>query len=212
MRCLICLLFAVAIGCGGSGSSPTSSSPPPSSPPPSSPGSGSGSTPTPSNPVVMNRTFRLERLTIDSGPTPFVLQSPEASGSLAMQASGRYLMSFRVAVGSLVWEESIGGTHTFVGNTLRLTPNDSLKNAPVPFQQTVIVENTDVPWLGETRVVINLPIRPGGFRAEDRIELSYVQGTSTGSGLTRKTDEQTIQRLVSLVSRFGGKKAMSERE
>ena len=203
MRWLISLFLVGFIGCGGSGSSPTSSSPPPSSSPPSTPGP--GSTPVPSTPVVMDRMFTLERLTIDSGPAPFVLQSPEASGALTMQASGRYLMSFRVAVGSLVWELSVGGTHTFVGNTLRLTPDDSLKNAPVAFQQTVIVENTDVPWLGETRVVIDLPIRPGGFRAEDRIELSYVQGST--SGLTRVVDQLAMQRLISVVTNLNGGKA-----
>ena len=102
-------------------------------------------------------------------------------------------MSFRVAVGSLVWEQTVVGTHTFVGNTLKLTPDDSLKNVPEPFRQTVIIENTNVAWTGETRVVINLPIRPGGFRAEDRIELSYVQGTQVASGLTRPVDDQALQ-------------------
>lgn len=181
---LLVLFSTLLIGCGGS--SPTSS--PPSSPPPSS-----GPSPGSSTPVVQNRAFTLERLTIDSGPAPFVLQAPQVTGALTMQASGRYSMSFRVAVGSLVWEQTVVGTHTFVGNTLKLTPDDSLKNVPEPFRQTVIIENTDVAWTGETRVVINLPIRPGGFRAEDRIELSYVQGTQVASGLTRPVDDQALQ-------------------
>ena len=118
-----------------------------------------------------------------------------------MQSSGHYVMAFRVAVGSLIWDQTVRGTHTFAGNVLRLSPDDSLKNAPVPFQQTVIIGNMDVPWLGETRVVINLPIRPGGFRAEDRIELSYVQGTSVTSGLRRPVDDEVVAFLTRLRSR-----------
>jgi len=187
---LLVLFSTLLIGCGGS--SPTSS--PPSTTDP-------GSSPGPSAPVVQDRAFTLERLTINSGPAPFVLQAPQVTGALTMQASGRYSMSFRVAVGSLVWEQTVVGMHTFVGNTLKLTPDDSLKNAPEPFQQTVIIENTDVAWTGETRVVINLPIRPGGFRAEDRIELSYVQGTQVASGLTRSVDDQMLSVLKRLTSR-----------
>lgn len=187
---LCCLLF---VACGGGGSSPTSPGPSPD-PGPSPP---NGST----TPAVRDRSFTIERLTIDSGPNPFVVQPPQVTGVLTMQASGRYSMGFRVAVDNFVWAQTVTGTHTFVGNVLRMTPDDSLKNAPEPFQQTVIVENTDVAWTGETRVVIHLPIRPGGFRAEDRIELSYVAGTQVASGLRRPIDNQMLSVLKALKSR-----------
>ncbi|MDP6038098.1 MAG: hypothetical protein QGG64_06075 [Candidatus Latescibacteria bacterium] len=189
----ICLCGLLLFACGGGGSS-TGPTPPPT-PDPDPPPNGS------TTPTVRNRSFTIERLAVDSGPELFVVQPPQVTGALTMQASGRYSMGFRVAVGGFVWEQTVVGTHTFVGNTLRMTPDDSLKNAPEPFLQTVIVENTDVAWTGETRVVINMPIRPGGFRAEDRIELSYVQGTQVASGLTRPIDNQMLSVLNRLASR-----------
>ena len=160
IRCLICCLFLFA--CGGSGS-PTRSTPQPDP------------TPQPTTPTVRDRSFTLSSLSIDSGVSPLQIVPPQATGRLDMRANGAYTLAFVVAVGNFSWSETVTGTHTFSGNTLHMTPAAGEKTTVVPFQQTVIIDTISLTWQSDTQVVIPLPIRPGAWRNEDTISLTYTQ-------------------------------------
>ena len=62
-----------------------------------------------------------------------------------------------------------------------MVPDDSVKTVAQPFVQTVIVESVNIAWTSETRVTVPIPIRPGAWRAEDRIDLVFVQGVVAAS-------------------------------
>ena len=180
MKKIYCVIVCLCLmACGGSGS-PTGSGSGSGSGSGTGSGSGSGTgsgggTTQPTTPTVQNRAFVLSSLSIDSGASPLQIVPPDATGRLDMQANGAYSLTFVVALNNFSWSESIVGTHTFSGNTLNMTPADSVKTAVVPFQQTVIVDNLAVPWQSESQVVITLPIRPGAWRSEDVISLTFTQ-------------------------------------
>ena len=160
IRYLICCLFLFS--CGGS-DSPTGSTPQPDP------------TPQPTTPTVRDRSFTLSSLSIDSGASPLQIVPPQATGRLDMRANGAYTLTFVVAVGNFSWSEAVTGTHTFSGNTLQMTPATGEKTTVVPFQQTVIIDTVSLTWQSDTQVVIPLPIRPGAWRDEDTISLTYTQ-------------------------------------
>lgn len=184
MKKIYCVIVCFCLmACGGSGS-PTGSGAGSGSGTGSGSGSGTGSgtgsgsgggTTQPTTPTVQNRAFVLSRLAIDSGASPLQIVPPDATGRLDMQANGAYSLTFGVVLNNFSWSENIVGTHTFSGNTLNMIPADSVKTAVVPFQQTVIIGNLSLPWQNGSQVVIALPIRPGAWRSEDVITLTFTQ-------------------------------------
>jgi hypothetical protein len=179
IRYLICCLFLSAYG--GSGS-PTRSTPQPDP------------TPQPTTPTVRDRSFTLSSLSIDSDASPLQIVPPQATGRLDMRANGAYTLTFGIAVGNFSWSETVTGTHTFSGNTLQMTPTAGEKTTVVPFQQTVIIDNISLTWQSDTQVVIPLPIRPGAWRSEDTISLTYTQ-TQVAAKSTDVIDGQSIGRF-----------------
>ena len=164
---VIFCLFLMA--CGGSGA-PTSSG--------SGTGSGNGSggaTPQPTTPTVMDRSFTLSKLSIDSGPSLLEMVPPDVMGRLDMRANGAYTLTFAVALHNFSWSETITGTHTFTGNTLRMTPANNMRTSVEPFRQTVIIDTLSLTWQSDAQVVVPLPIRPGAWRSEDVIALTFTQ-------------------------------------
>ena len=186
------LLFA----CGGSGS-PTGSTPAPGP-----------SEPPPAAPTVKDRSFTLSSLSIDSGASPLEIVPPQATGRLDMRANGAYTLTFIVAVANFTWSESITGTHTFAGNTLQMTPAAGEKTTVEPFRQTVIIDNISLTWQSDTQVVIPLPIRPGAWRSEDTILLTYRQVPEAAKpGLAMKRPSHGRFDYLALVNAFRQKNA-----
>lgn len=161
--CLMCLFF---VACGGSGS-PTGSTPQPTPTP--------DPTPQPTTPTVQDRSFTLSKLAIDSGVNLFEIGSPDATGQLDMRANGAYTLSFKVELNNFVWSKTVTGTHTFSGNTLRMTPAADQKTSIVPFEQTLIIDDLSLAWQSDAQVVVSLPIRPGAWRSEDTLLLTYAR-------------------------------------
>ncbi|MBT3603402.1 MAG: hypothetical protein HN521_10095 [Candidatus Latescibacteria bacterium] len=192
--CLICCLFLFA--CGGSGS-PTGSGPTPQ------PSPGPGPTPQPTTPSVQDRSFSLSKLAIDSGVSLFEMGSPDATGQLDMRANGAYTLSFKVELNNFIWSETVTGTHTFSGNTLRLTPAADQKTSVVSFEQTLIIGDLSVTWQSDTQVVITLPIRPGAWRSEDTLSLTYArtQAAAKFSGKVSDTRNEKFD-YVALMNAF----------
>jgi hypothetical protein len=166
--CFLCLM-----ACGGSGS-PTGSG--------TGSGNGSGSggeTPQSTTPTVRDRSFTLSKLSIDSGASLFEMVPPDVTGRLDMRANGAYTLTFAVALHNFSWSETVTGTHTFSGNTLRLTPANNIRTSVEPFRQTVIIDTLSLTWQSDAQVVVPLPIRPGAWRSEDVISLTFTQAVAS---------------------------------
>jgi len=181
---VIFCLFLMA--CGGSGS-PTASGP--------GTGSGNGSgggTPQPTTPTMKDRSFTLSKLSIDSGPSLLEMVPPNVTGRLDMRANGAYTLTFAAVVNNFSWSETVTGTHTFSGTTLRMNPDNNVKTSVEPFRQTVIVDTLSLTWQSDTQVVVPLPIRPGAWRSEDRVLLTYTQGAGKPVLVTDEKSQGTF--------------------
>jgi len=174
MKRIMCLIaMTIWVGCGGSGS-------------PTGPG---GTTTQPTKPTVQDRTFVLSKLAIDSGQSPLEIVSPQAMGRLEMRANGAYTMMFGIDVENFEWSQNVMGTHTFSEWTLKMTPAASSKTSVEPFVQTVIVDTLSVGWNSDTQVVIPLPIRPGAWRDEDTLLLTYTLSQTAGKPVVVPRDD-----------------------
>lgn len=172
MRIAAIIMAVLFLSCGSE--NPMSNDPAPEPAPEPAPDPAPEPAPEPS-PKSQGREYILASMAFDAGPTPFVLSPPHISGRLELlDSSKRYQMSFSIAVANLDWSKTIVGEYSVAGDTLLLSPDDSLKTSAQPRTQTLIVEAT-AGQIQAHQVQISIPIRPGAWREEDHMNLVYTR-------------------------------------